>query len=80
MIQTFIFQFMDHIQTFRSKMAGKAESFAKHYELSNIVDPGNLLQPAERRSAAMARCEQMLTDVNWRIYYLHHYDASTVSL
>ena len=70
---------MEHIQTFRSKMASKAEAFAKRYELSNIVDPANSLQPTERRTAAMAHCEQMLMDINWRIYYLHHYDTMTVS-
>lgn len=79
MILTYNFQFTEHMQLFRSKMASKAEKFAKRYELSNIVDPANSLKPTERRTAAMAMCEQMLADANWQIYYLHRYDAAAVS-
>ncbi|KAN0094959.1 hypothetical protein V8E55_003246 [Tylopilus felleus] len=62
--------FIEHVQLFCSKMASKVEAFVKHYELSNIVDPANSLQPTERRAVAMTCCEQMLANDNWKFYYL----------
>ncbi|KAI9453749.1 hypothetical protein HD554DRAFT_2043269 [Boletus coccyginus] len=71
---------INQIQTFRSKMAKTAETYATMYNLSSVVDPNGFLQPMEKSLTIHTRCEDILSPRNWQIYYLHDVDPQTESI